>query len=33
MVQSCGSVRRTTQRKPMWLVVVSIGSPWRAAGR
>ncbi len=24
---------RTTQRKPMWLVDVSIASPWRAAGR
>ena len=22
-----------TQRKPMWLVVVSTASPWRAAGR
>jgi hypothetical protein len=24
---------RTMQRKPMWLVEVSIGSAWRAAGR
>ena len=24
---------RTMQRKPMWLVEVSIASPWRAAGR
>ena len=24
---------RMTQRKPMWLVDVSIASPWRAAGR
>ena len=24
---------RTTQRKPRWLVDVSIASPWRAAGR
>src|SRR5262249_61816143 len=24
---------RTTQRKPTWLVEVSIGSAWRAAGR
>ena len=23
----------TTQRNPMWLVVVSIASAWRAAGR
>ena len=27
------SYDRTTQRKPMWLVVVSTVSPWRAAGR
>ena len=26
-------VARTTQRKPIWLVAVSIASPWRAAGR
>ena len=32
--QSCaGAGSRMTQRKPMWLVVLSIGSPWRAAGR